>query len=162
MNNYIEVPFNKDYNAKDLSAKASCYSMSLLSSQYTQKQNRIFQDKINVNDCKAHHLYNQNIETIKDNESSMLRGYSINKKNCIYKRPNYNQGEWVNQFQYSDLLVDQFNSHKLFDFQSKAKTTKDPVTSCDYKNIILPEQCDKGPYFTYTNTFTSDYYNCVI
>ena len=161
MNNYVEVTYNNDYNPKDLSAKASCYNMSVLSSKYMQYQNRLFEDKINLNDCRMHNSFYDNIENIKNDESDMMKGFSINKKSCIYKRPNYGEGDWVNQYQYSDLLADQYNSYKLFNFQSKAKTSKEPSVSCDYSKVFLTDECDKGPYFTYTNTFTSDYYNCV-
>lgn len=161
MNSYSEISHNRDYNASMLSAKVSCDNMSMLSSVYTQNQNRLFADKINVHDCEMHHGYQRDIETIKNNESDLLKGFSINKKSCIYKRPNYGTGDWSSQFQHSDLFANQLNSGKLFDFQSKAKGTNEPIL-CDYSKVILEEECSKGPYATYTRTFTSDYYDCVI
>ena len=161
MNSYIEIPYNKTYNASDMSAKVSCHNMSVLSSKYTQNQNRLFEDKINLKDCEMHHDYLMNVEDIKNNETNLLQGYSINKKSCIYKRPNYGLGEWSDQFKHSKTFLDEYNSQNLFDYQSKAKSTNNPLV-CDYSKILLPEECDKGPYFTYSKTFTSDYYNCVV
>jgi hypothetical protein len=122
MNNYTTIEYNKDYNMKELSAKVSCNNMSALSSKYIYNQNRTFSDKIDMELCEAHHNYGDNIEDIKNNESELLKGFSINKKSCIYKRPIYDQGEWEFQYGVSDIYKDQMNSYKLFDYQSKAKT----------------------------------------
>lgn len=161
MNSYSELSHDKIYNANELSAKVSCHNMSVLSNGYSQRQNRLFADKINVKDCEMYHDYNKDVDMIKNNESDLLQGFSINKKSCIYKRPNYGMGDWGGQFQHSDLFAHQLNSYKLFDYQSKAKSNKEPI-ECDYSKIMLEEECDQGPYATYTRTFTSDYYNCVI
>ena len=80
MNSYSEISHNRDYNASMLSAIVSCDNMSMLSSAYTQNQNRLFADKINVHDCEMHDGYQRDIETIKNNESDLLKGFSINKK----------------------------------------------------------------------------------
>lgn len=160
MYEYSEISHDKNYDAKKLSADISCHNMSALSMRYTQNQNRVFTDAINVEHCQMHNKWNENIDDIKGNESKLWQGYSINKKSCIYKRPEYNMGDWSNQFQYSDLFANQFNSYKLFDYQTKAKGTKEPIT-CDYSKVLIKEECDKGPYFLYTQTFTSDHYNCL-
>jgi hypothetical protein len=160
MYEYSEISYEKDYDAKRLSANISCHSMSALSSQYTQNQNRVFSDNIDIERCQMHNAWNENVDSIKDNESRLLKGFSINKKSCIFKRPKYNSGDWSDQFQYSDLFANNFNSYKLFDYQTKAKGTKEPII-CDYSRVKIKEECDKGPYFLYTNTFSSDHYNCL-
>lgn len=156
MNQYVELKHDKNYNAKELTAKVSCNNMSVLSYNYTLNQNKIFNDKINFTTCQMNNDFHNNINDIKNNESKLLRGFSIDKKNCIYKRPHYNDGKWKKQF--NDDLYDDKN---LFNYQSKAKGRND-IISCDYKKILLPDSCDNGPYFLYTDTFTNDYYNCLI
>jgi len=37
-------------------------------------------------------------EDIVHKELDLLKGFKIDKYSCIYKRPNYNEGPWVNQF----------------------------------------------------------------
>lgn len=37
-------------------------------------------------------------EKTSDKEYDVLRGISIDKKNCLYKKETYNNGEWMNQF----------------------------------------------------------------
>jgi hypothetical protein len=65
---------------------------------------------------------NENIDEIKTNESELLKGFSINKKSCIYKRPEYNNGVWKDQYYTSDTFKNNMNSYKLFDYQTKNKT----------------------------------------
>jgi hypothetical protein len=96
--------------------------MSSLSSDYTNQQNNLFVDKINIYICNYQNNYNKNIEEIKTNESELLKGFSINKKSCIYKRPEYNNGIWKEQYQTSDIFKNNVNSYKLFDYQTKNKT----------------------------------------
>jgi hypothetical protein len=158
MDNYIELPYKKDYNPCELSSKVACHNMSFLSQQYTKNQFQLFQENFNNNNCYMNNRYLDDIDDIKKNESGLLRGFSINKKSCIYKRPIYNQGDWVNQFQNSDLFENSVKSSKLFDFQSKSKFSNDG-SKCDYSKIILPDDC-KDKYNTYSSTFTNDYYSC--
>jgi hypothetical protein len=120
--NYYEIEYETNYNPKLLSAKISCNNMSSLSSDYTNQQNNLFVDKINIDICNYQNNYNENIEEIKTNESELLKGFSINKKSCIYKRPEYNNGIWKEQYQTSDTFKNNVNSYKLFDYQTKNKT----------------------------------------
>jgi hypothetical protein len=120
--NYYEIEYETNYNPKLLSAKISCNNMSSLSSDYTNQQNNLFVDKINIDICNYQNNYNENIEEIKTNESELLKGFSINKKSCIYKRPEYNNGIWKEQYQTSDIFKNNVNSYKLFDYQTKNKT----------------------------------------
>ena len=119
--NYYELDFESDYNPKLLSAKESCKNMSALSSTYTKQQNDLFVDKINVDICNYHNNYNLNVEEIKTNESELLKGFSINKKSCIYKRPEYDNGIWKDQYNSSDTFKNDINSYKLYDYQTKNK-----------------------------------------
>jgi hypothetical protein len=119
--NYYELDFESDYNPKLLSAKESCKNMSALSSTYTKQQNDLFVDKINIDICNYHNNYNLNVEEIKTNESELLKGFSINKKSCIYKRPEYDNGLWKDQYNSSDTFKNDINSYKLYDYQTKNK-----------------------------------------
>jgi hypothetical protein len=119
--NYYELDFESDYNPKLLSAKESCKNMSALSSTYTKQQNDLFVDKINIDMCNYHNNYNLNVEEIKTNESELLKGFSINKKSCIYKRPEYDNGLWKDQYNSSDTFKNDINSYKLYDYQTKNK-----------------------------------------
>ena len=119
--NYYELDYESDYNPKLLSAKVSCENMSLLSSTYTKQQNDLFVDKINMDICNYQNNYNLNVEEIKTNESELLKGFSINKKSCIYKRPEYDDGLWKDQYNSSDTFKNDINSYKLYDYQTKNK-----------------------------------------
>ena len=120
--NYYELDYESDYNPKLLSAKISCNNMSSLSCDYTTQQNNLFVDRINMDICNYQNNYNNNIDEIKTNESELLKGFSINKKSCIYKRPEYNNGIWTEQYHTSDTFKNNVNSYKLFDYQTKNKT----------------------------------------
>jgi len=119
--NYYELDYESDYNPKLLSAKVSCENMSLLSKTYTKQQNDLFVDKINMDICNYQNNYNLNVEEIKTNESELLKGFSINKKSCIYKRPEYDNGIWKYQYNSSDTFKNDINSYKLYDYQTKNK-----------------------------------------
>ena len=119
--NYYELDYESDYNPKLLSAKVSCENMSALSKTYTNQQNDLFVDKINMDICNYQNNYNLNVEEIKTNESELLKGFSINKKSCIYKRPEYDDGLWKDQYNSSDTFKNDINSYKLYDYQTKNK-----------------------------------------
>ena len=56
----------------------------------------------------------------------------------------------------------QLNSFELFNYQSKAKTTKKFTQECPQSyNFKSLGECEKGPFATYVKTFTSDYDNCI-
>jgi len=166
MNNYYSEINNTnkltEYNLKDLSSKISCENMSLLSKNYTDNQRTLFDANINMELCNRHHYYNDNIADIKGKENSLLSGMSIGKKSCIYKKPIYNKGDWEFQYGISDNFKNQLNSFELFNYQSKAKTTKKITQECPQSyNFKSLGECEKGPFATYVKTFTSDYDNCI-
>ncbi len=119
--NYYEIDYVADYNPKTMSAKISCDNMSSLSCTYTSQQNYLFADKINMDICNYHNNYNKDVDEIKAGESELLKGFSINKKSCIYKRPEYNNGDWKNQYQLSNTFKKDVNTINLFDYQTKSR-----------------------------------------
>ena len=122
MMEYYELDYDANYDAKLLSAKVSCNNMSSLSGAYTVQQNNLFADKINMDICNYHNDYHKNVDNLKKSESELLNGFSVNKKSCIYKRPEYNDGLWKEQYQSSDIFKNYINSYKLFDYQTRSKT----------------------------------------
>jgi len=121
MINYYEIDYDKNYDPKLLSAKVACKNMSALSSVYTMQQNNLFADRINMDIFNFHNNFNRDAYEIKGDESELLKGFSINKKSCIYKRPEYNEGTWNSQYQSSDTFKDNINTYRLFDYQTKNK-----------------------------------------
>lgn len=122
MMEYYELDYDSNYDAKLLSAKVSCNNMSAISSVYTLQQNNLFADRINMDIFNYHNDYHKNVDNLKKSESELLNGFSINKKSCIYKRPEYNDGLWKKQYQSSDVFKNNIKSYKLFDYQTKNKT----------------------------------------
>lgn len=122
---YAELDYDKNYNPKLLSANISCKNMSSLSSAYTTQQNNLFADRINMDIFNYHNNFDRDIDALKQNESELLNGFSINKKSCIYKRPEYNDGAWKEQYQSSDTFNNNIENnkekYKLFDYQTKNK-----------------------------------------
>ncbi len=118
---YYEIDYDKNYDPKLLSAKVACKNMSALSSVYTMQQNNLFADRINMDIFNYHNNFNRDAYDIKGDESELLQGFSINKKSCIYKRPEYNEGTWNSQYQSSDTFKNNINTYKLFDYQTKNK-----------------------------------------
>jgi len=121
MMDYYEIDYDKNYDPKLLSAKVACKNMSALSSVYTMQQNNLFADRINMDIFNYHNNFNRDAYDIKGDESELLQGFSINKKSCIYKRPEYNEGTWNSQYQSSDTFKNNINTYKLFDYQTKSK-----------------------------------------
>lgn len=157
MNNYSVLTYNTDYNPAELSSKTSCYNMSVLSSQYTNKQNNIFSNNFNIENCQKYHDYQNNVDNIKNNESGLLKGFNINKKSCIYKRPEYGMGVWEKQ--YSGTLKD---SPNIFDINTQAKNNNGII--CDYTKISLCDEidCSNDKYELYSKTFENNSYNYII
>uniref|UniRef100_A0A6C0I8J5 Uncharacterized protein n=1 Tax=viral metagenome TaxID=1070528 RepID=A0A6C0I8J5_9ZZZZ len=118
---YYEIDYDKNYDPKLLSAKVACKNMSALSSVYTMQQNNLFADRINMDIFNYHNNFNRDAYDIKGDESELLQGFSINKKSCIYKRPEYNEGTWNSQYQSSDTFKNNINTYMLFDYQTKSK-----------------------------------------
>ncbi|NDB85787.1 MAG: hypothetical protein EB127_24260 [Alphaproteobacteria bacterium] len=90
------------------------------------RQNTLFADRINMDIFNYHNNFHRDIYALKGSESELLSGFSINKKSCIYKRPEYNDGAWKTQYQSSDTFTNTIHSdkdsYKLFDYQTKNKT----------------------------------------
>lgn len=126
MKEYAELDYDTNYNPKVLSANISCKSMSSLSSAYTTQQNNLFADRINMDIFNYHNNFHRDIDALKESEYELLSGFSINKKSCIYKRPEYNDGTWKEQYQSSDTFKNNIENekerYKLFDYQTKNKT----------------------------------------
>ena len=126
MKEYAELDYDTNYNPKVLSANISCKSMSSLSSAYTTQQNNLFADRINMDIFNYHNNFHRDIDALKESEYELLSGFSINKKSCIYKRPEYNDGTWKEQYQSSDTFKNNIETekerYKLFDYQTKNKT----------------------------------------
>ena len=93
-----------------------------MSNYQPSHQNNIFTDKIDMDLCESHNNFDKNIGEFKAKESNLLNGFSINKKSCIYKRPEYNDGPWKEQYQSSDTFKNSIDSYKLFDYQTRNKT----------------------------------------
>ena len=127
MKEYAEVDYNTTYDPKRLSADISCKSMSSLSSAYTLQQNNLFADRINMDIFNYHNNYHRDIDALKESEYELLSGSSINKKSCLFKRPEYNDGAWKQQYQATlpilqNTLENEKDKYKLFDYQTKNKT----------------------------------------
>ena len=123
MMEYYELESESNYNPKLLSANISCKSMSSLSSAYSAQQNSQFADRINMDIFNWHNNYNRDVDRLKADESELLNGFSIHKKSCIYKRPEYNDGLWKEQYKSSAIFNNDINmfKYKLFDYQTKNK-----------------------------------------
>jgi hypothetical protein len=51
-----------------------------------------------------------------------LQGLTITKKNCYFKRPDYDKGEWESQFAHRD----DYENQVQFNVQTKRKTSFKP------------------------------------
>jgi hypothetical protein len=154
MNDYTYIEFDPNYNAKELTSRISCHNMGVLSKDEMLRNNQIFINNFNIENCQKHNNLHNHIDQVKKNESDLFKGVFIDKKSCLYKRPHYGLGDWQEQFNHNT------NIHQLFNYQSKAKSNDIP--RCHYEMPNNFDNCDKEPYFTYTETFTNDYYNCII
>lgn len=165
MRNYYMLDFEEDYNMKNISSKLSCDNMSLLSKGYTEYQNRNFVDKIQMERCIFNNNYHNDIYNIKTNESELNKGFTVNKKSCIYKRPVFDDGDWVNQYDISNTYKNGMNSGNLFNYQSKAKTNVNSNYNdqCNGNNdeFSYLGECKKGPFALYTHTFANSHDNCI-
>lgn len=55
-----------------------------------------------------------------DQEFGLLTGFQVHKKSCIYKRPEYNQGQWTNQF----TRILPVESENKFNIMSKIRSVQ--------------------------------------
>jgi len=119
MNNYYAIDHDENYDMKTLSSQISCRNMSSLSKKYSLKQHNLFSEKMKTKLCD-----NNDLDSIIKKEGGLIKGFSVNKKSCIYSRPIYETGEWENQYNISDTYKTQMNTYKLFDYQTKTKVGK--------------------------------------
>jgi hypothetical protein len=86
-------------NLSEKSAIISCNNMRELAKKetffYESKMKTIF-------DLCSNKYYNQEDYLNRDNHG-YLPSLNINNKSCIYKKPQDNNGDWLNQFNYDDI-----------------------------------------------------------
>lgn len=140
MNNYID---KFDTSCWENASKLSCEHMKKLAINEFNLNNNFF----NTNTC--HPSWNRFVEdTDRELEYNMLTGFSITKKSCVNKRPEYNSGCWDKQFGVynpsTGLIGCSIN--QKFDENSKAKMN-------DIKQCIEPIKLndDKGALTTLFN-----------
>ena len=134
------------YNPKKLSSDISCTTMSYLSYNEAKKQAEIMDKVFRSNE------YDSYIDGFRDKESSLIKGSLIDKKNCIYKRPEYNMGDWSDQFT-SFKYADERN---LFNNNTKAKTV---TKSSQSNNLCKDGLMQNDNYNLKTNDiFTNEFY----
>lgn len=75
-------------------------SISCKNIQELEKNRYISNDSIYETNFNIKMSY-PSLDEIENNESinnNLMRGIKIDKKNCLYKRPIYKDGEWIYQF----------------------------------------------------------------
>jgi len=86
-------------NLSEKSAIISCNNMRELAKNefiyYDNKMKNIF-------DLCSNKYYNQE-NYLNEKYQGYLPSLYINNKSCIYKKPIYNQGDWVKQFDNNDI-----------------------------------------------------------
>ena len=153
---FLSASINRDAFASNF------YSAYLIQESLSTAET--FKEKIQMERCEFNCDYDNSIFDIKTKESALNKGFFVDKKTCIFKRPVYDEGEWVNQYNVSDIYTHGIQSGMLFNHQSKAKTNSNSnksiidLSNCDSS---LLGACDKGPFSTYAQTFTNSYDNCV-
>ena len=80
-------------NLYEESANLSCKYMLILAKNELVNNNNLFNYYTKPNICN-------NDENI---ISSYIPSININKKSCIYKKPEYNKGEWINHYELKDI-----------------------------------------------------------
>lgn len=129
------------YNPKQLSSDISCKTMSYLSQDEAIKNSQIIDKVLRTN------MYDSYVDGFRDKESDLIKGSFIDKKNCIYKRPEYNMGDWGDQFMSFDY------DRNIFNNNTKAKTIS-KQTSQFCKDKMLQND---NYILTSTNIFTNEY-----
>jgi hypothetical protein len=77
-------------NLREQSSIISCEHMKWLAEKERDSNyNRFISIMTKPNDCGFKQV---------ENEYKIQQGWRIGKKNCIYKQPEYNLGEWEKQF----------------------------------------------------------------
>jgi len=128
------------YDPKDLSSRISCNNMSYLSYNEAKKNGEIMD---NIFRCNMVDSY---ADGFRDQESSLIKGSLIGKKSCIYKRPEYNMGDWENQFMSFD------KNNNLFNNNTKAKTITKLNHLCK-DQMLNNDNYNLGTTNVFTNQF---------
>ena len=87
-------------------------------------------------------------------EFDMLTGFSISKKSCVYKRPEYIDGHWNNQFAIYNPYTNKIGCSitETFNENSKAKTNNNN-NKCT-NNVVLSNDKNK-----LTTSFNDGYHD---
>ena len=93
-------------NLYEESANLSCKYMSILSENELKNNNNLFNYYTKPNICN-----NNNDDLIQ--RFSYIPSININKKSCIYKKPEYNQGNWIDNHELKDINV-KFNEQTKY------------------------------------------------
>ncbi len=62
-------------------------------------------------------------EAVAEMEHNLFKGIQVQKKSCIYKRPTYNEGSWVEQF--NKILP--YELENQFNIKTKARDNQKPT-----------------------------------
>lgn len=89
-------------NLREQSAKISCDNMTKLAIKEYDNNYNIFENIIERDNST---ILNRNF----------LPSLHITNKSCIYKREEYNKGDWINQYESKDIKI-------KFNEQTKNKT----------------------------------------
>jgi hypothetical protein len=108
-----------DTSCWEMASKLSCDHMKSLAIDELNYNKHIF----DTNTCDP--AWNRNIEERDRNlEYNILSGFSINKKSCMYKKPDFNNGCWDKQFGIYNPLTGTVgcSMNEIFDENSKKKS----------------------------------------
>jgi hypothetical protein len=70
-----------------------------------------------------HQDANTEYKDVADIEYNIFKGIQVHKKSCIYKRPIYNEGSWVDQF--NKILP--YELENQFNIKTKARDNQKPT-----------------------------------
>ena len=131
------------YNPKQLSADISCTTMSYLSYNEAKNQGKIMDKIFRSNE------YDSYTDGFRDKETTLIKGSMIDKKNCIYKRPEYNMGDRGDQF----MSFGYADERSLFNNNTKAKTITKPPSNLCKDGLLQNDVYNLGT----NNVFTNEY-----
>jgi hypothetical protein len=127
-----------DTSCWEMASKLSCDHMKELAINELNYNKHIFDN----NTCDP--AWNRKVEDRDRNlEYNILSGFSITKKSCVYKKPDFNNGCWDKQFGIYNPLTGSFgcSMNEVFDENSKKKSNntkpciEQVVLSNDNKNL---------------------------
>lgn len=83
----------------ELSSKVSCDNMRILAMEERDRNFNMMRHMLSK-PTVSHVVPGpcEEAEDIVQKELMLMKGFKVDKYSCIYKRPEYNQGPWVNQF----------------------------------------------------------------